>query len=172
MGMPQRINPSRQANGRFGVVHAGKWSPLYSVWCGINRRCFNRNEQKYSIYVGRGITVCDEWKDFQPFESWALANGYQKGLQIDRIDVNGDYGPNNCRFVTALENNNNRRNNVPLTAFGETKNETEWSRDPRCMVSGGILCKRIREGWSNEMAISTPRRKPGPKPRRLIDAIQ
>jgi len=79
------------------------------VWSNMKTRCFNPNAQRYSQYGARGITVCEEWMEYLPFKEWALANGYREGLYIDRMDNDGDYIPNNCRWATASESNRNRR---------------------------------------------------------------
>ena len=73
----------------------------------------------YHRYGGRGISHCDEWKDFEPFHEWAMESGYKDGLSIDRIDNNGDYCPENCRWVTASDNSKNRRNNVFIIIYGD-----------------------------------------------------
>lgn len=84
---------------------------LYRILWGMKSRCYNENSEKYKHYGGRGITVCDEWlNNYDSFETWALANGYEDGLTIDRIDVDGNYEPNNCRWLTRAENNKTRRN--------------------------------------------------------------
>lgn len=100
---------------------------LFGLWETMRSRCNNPNREKYGDYGGRGIEVCDEWnRSAEAFCEWALANGYKDGLQIDRIDNNGNYEPSNCRFVTPKTNSRNKRNTVLLTVNGETKCVSEW----------------------------------------------
>lgn len=109
---------------------------LYGIWQGMKNRCGNPNVEKYSIYGGRGIKVCDEWAiNYLPFRKWALNNGYKSNLQIDRIDSNLNYCPDNCRWVTPKEQQRNRTNSVYITAFGERKLRKEWLEDERCSVN-------------------------------------
>ena len=87
-------------------------TPLYKVWCSMKQRCNSPKFKQYKDYGGRGIKICDEWNDkhgFTKFSKWALSHGYEHGLEIDRIDNNGNYEPSNCRFVTHRENMQNRR---------------------------------------------------------------
>jgi hypothetical protein len=91
--------------------HGLRYLPIYRIWKAIRERCYYPKHKSYKDYGGRGIEVCTEWRaEASAFIEWAMANGYQKGLTIDRINTNGDYSPDNCRFVTHKENCNNRRN--------------------------------------------------------------
>lgn len=107
--------------------HKMKGTRLYSVWNGMKDRCFNPNAPKYKSYGARGIKVCDEWRsDFLNFHTWAMNNGYSNGLSIDRIDVNGDYEPSNCRWATNKEQSRNKQNTIYYTINGVTKPFREW----------------------------------------------
>lgn len=132
---------------------------LRHIWNAMKRRCYNTNYARYNECGGRGIIVCDEWKNsFPNFYHWAIQNGYADNLSIDRIDVNGNYTPENCRWTTVFIQNNNKRNNKKITAFGETKTITEWICDPRCVVSSKILYNRIHKfQYEAERAITTPK---------------
>lgn len=143
------------------LKHGDTGSNLYTVWHNLKVRCNNKKDANYHNYGGRGISVCDEWNDsYEPFQKWALANGYKKGLDLDRINNNGNYEPSNCRFVTRTINSNNRRSNHLLYAFGEKKTIKDWSRDKRCVVKHSTLLNRIFTcKWGDEKAITTPARK-------------
>lgn len=100
---------------------------LYHKWQGIKRRCYNRNDSHYSRYGGRGIEMCEEWLySFQAFFNWSIENGWEEGLQIDRIDNDGNYEPSNCRYVTVKENCNNRSTTRKIEVYGEVHSITEW----------------------------------------------
>lgn len=108
-------------------THGMRWSRLYNIWTQMNQRCTNETLDHYDRYGGRGISVCDEWRQFEVFEDWAINNGYKDGLSIDRIDVNRNYEPRNCKWSTNLEQSRNKRNSVYLTINGESKTIGEWA---------------------------------------------
>jgi hypothetical protein len=89
--------------------HGGRRTKLYGVWASIKDRCNNTRHKSYVNYGGRGISFCQEWREFASFRDWAISAGYQEGLHIDRINNNGNYSPDNCRFVTRSQNNTNTR---------------------------------------------------------------
>lgn len=101
---------------------------LYNKWINMKRRCYNPTTDGYKDYGGRGITVCDDWiNDFDNFFQWSMKNGYKKGLTIDRIDVNGNYCPKNCRFVTQKQQANNKTNNRYITCDNKTLTLSQWA---------------------------------------------
>lgn len=119
-------------------------SKLYYIWVGMKGRCYNERNKSFRNYGGRGVKICDEWlNDFETFSKWALGNGYQEGLSIDRADVNGDYEPQNCRWITLAEQNYNRRNNVLITHGGETKCLAEWAK--QLGFSAQFIAQRYHE---------------------------
>ncbi len=147
-----------QRSTKHGKAKRNCKSRLYQTWQDMKKRCYIESTTGYENYGGRGITICDEWRqDFVVFESWAIAHGYTDKLAIDRIDVNGNYEPDNCRFVDKKSNNRNRRSNFNITAFKETKSVVEWSEDARCLVNFSTLYQRIYKlDWEAERAIATP----------------
>lgn len=100
---------------------------LYHIWQGMKSRCYNENNPSYGRYGGRGITVCDEWKtDYIAFHTWAMENGYSDSLTIDRINVNGNYEPSNCRWATVKQQSVNRTSNINIKIGNATKTLSEW----------------------------------------------
>lgn len=146
-----------------------KGTRLYRIWSGMKRRCNNISDREYKYYGGRGIKVCNEWNNSSyVFYNWAMTNGYKDNLTLDRIDVNGNYEPNNCRWVTWKVQENNRRNNDFIEYNGEKHTLKEWSEILSINISQSVLWSRIRKyNWSIEKAFTTPvyRRKNGWKNR-------
>ena len=135
------------------TVHDGAGTRLYWAWAHIKDRCNNEACKDYSLYGGRGIQVCDEWtNDFMAFRDWALANGYSEDLSIDRINVNGNYEPSNCRWATAVQQANNKRSNHRVQFNGETHTLTEWERITGIQQS--TIRQRLKAGWSVERALT------------------
>lgn len=100
---------------------------LYNTWRNMKSRCYNKHDARYDRYGGRGIKVCEEWiKNFIAFHDWALKNGYTDDLTIDRIDNDGDYSPNNCRWATQQQQSRNRSTNINITIGNSTRTLTEW----------------------------------------------
>lgn len=139
--------------GRIRAItkHNKTGTRLFNIWRNIKERCENANYYNYRKYGGRGIKVCDEWHDYKAFEEWALANGYDETAKrgdctIDRIDVNGNYEPSNCRWASAKEQNNNKRNTVFVDYNGERKSISEWASELN--KSKNTLWWRHSKGWS------------------------
>ena len=102
---------------------------LYGIWIKMKHRCYNTKAGKYKNYGGRGITMCEEWlKDYNTFRDWALAHGYEETLTIDRINVNGNYEPDNCRWIPLNEQGKNTTRTVRITVNGITKCKEDWGK--------------------------------------------
>ena len=122
-------------------------SRLYSIWGGMIARTTYESQEAYKNYGGRGISLCDEWRtDFTTFRDWSLKNGYGDELSIDRIDNNRGYTPDNCKWSTRKEQNNNQRSNILLTHAGETHTAAQWAEIMG--ISKDCIYKRIQRGYS------------------------
>lgn len=133
---------------------------LYRIWAGMKTRCYNEHQEfSFKKYGARGVKMCEEWKNsYESFRDWAIKNGYQENLSIDRIDFYGDYSPENCRWATATEQARNTRSNRRIVFNGETKTMAEWAE-----ISGftySTLEHRVNRGWSVADALQTPMRIP------------
>lgn len=105
--------------------HKMSGTRIYLEWSGMKSRCYNKNDTRYADWGGRGITVCEEWiNSFEAFYNWAISHGYQDDLTIDRIDNDGNYCPDNCRWATRKEQARNRRSNVKIKIGNATKTLT------------------------------------------------
>jgi hypothetical protein len=112
-------------------------------------RCYNKNNDNYKHYGKKGITICEDWKNsFESFVIWAKNNGYNDKLTIDRIDFNGNYCPENCRWVTMEEQANNKKNNIFITYNGKTQTIAQWSRELN--IKRACLEFRYHKGWEVE----------------------
>lgn len=148
----EQIVKSLQTHGQA----KGEHRRIYNIYYGIKKRCCKKREKSYKRYGGRGITICDEWRDsFEAFYEWAVSHGYSDDLTIDRIDVNGDYCPENCRWVDIKKQCNNRRNNHLITYNGKTQTVAQWAAEY------GINYRKLNDRinklrWSIEKALTTP----------------
>lgn len=128
--------------------------PLYRVWQRMKGCTHSPSHQDYDNYGGRGISMCDEWKtDFKNFYDWSMNNGWEKGLEIDRINTNGDYEPSNCRFTDRKGQMQNTRRTHIITYNGETHSITEWAE--KLGMNRNTLYNRLQHGWSIEKALTT-----------------
>ena len=118
----------KDSNISKDTTHGMRNTRIYYVWCALKKRCNNKNDKQFENYGGRGIKVCDDWLSFEGFYSWAVSSGYRPGLTIDRIDNDGNYCPENCRWATMEEQNNNKRNSIYVTYNGETHTIGQWSK--------------------------------------------
>lgn len=154
-----RNNPSCGCdNTKRREKHGYSRTKLYGVRKGMIDRCYNHNSSRYSDYGGRGISICDEWinkKDgAKNFCEWALNNGYKHGLSIDRINVNGNYEPNNCRWADSKTQANNTTRNHKLAYKGEVHTLAEWQDITG--ISQFCINSRISNGWKIEDALTIP----------------
>lgn len=132
-----------------------KGTRLYRIYNNMKTRCYNPNSKSYKYYGARGIGICSEWlNNFSAFKVWALSNGYQDNLTIERLDVNGNYDPSNCVWATYKVQANNTRSNHLFTIDGITMNLTEWSE--YYSISVKTVRDRLLRGWDIKRALITP----------------
>jgi hypothetical protein len=136
-----------------GHTKGRKATPIYTAWQGMHKRCYNQKFKYYGDYGGRGIRVCERWHTFENFledmtDSWAL------GLEIDRMDNDGDYTPDNCQWATRHQQSRNKRNNVWLSLGNKTQILADWSRETG--LNPQTIQDRLAYGWSVEKALTTP----------------
>lgn len=137
-----KINNPRKSHGMTNTR-------LYKIYSKIKERCYYEKYPEYYLYGGRGIKMCDEWKeDFMNFYNWSMSYGYNDKLSIDRKDCNGNYEPSNCRWADDITQANNKRNNIKLTYNGETHTLPEWARKLNLPYS--TLADRRKKGKSVE----------------------
>lgn len=152
------VEKAKEIQSRCFYKHGLTKTRIHKIWTQIKQRCFNKKAPFYKNYGGRGICMYAEWKNnFLLFYDWALKNGYQDNLTIDRIDVNGNYEPSNCRWITMLEQTKNTRKSVFIIYKGERKIASDWAKT--IGVDRNILYRRKRMGWSDKDIIETPVKK-------------
>ena len=121
--------------------HGFTYHPVYHIWTGMMNRCYSKCNSFYKDYGGRGITVCEEWHDVKNFCEWAEKTGYRKPLTIERINVNGNYEPSNCTWITQAEQGLNKRNTVRIIYNGEIRPLRSVAREL------GLPEKRVMSRW-------------------------
>ena len=132
---------------------------IYHVWQSMKHRCYLKSDSNFYKYGARGILVCDEWlNDFEAFYNWAISNGYKDGLRIDRIDVNGNYEPSNCRWADKITQANNRRNTKMITYKDRTQALTNWCRELNLNYKA-VRTRIYAYNWSVDKAFNTPTNK-------------
>lgn len=158
----------RAENRRESAIHGMSNTRLHRLWSGIISRCDHTYHVGYCDYGGRGITVCDRWRDFRNFYA-DMSDSYAPGLQIERIDNSGNYEPSNCRWATRIEQANNKRNNVSITVDGVTKTVANWARE--IGITPQAIHQRIKLfKWTPEKAVTTTNLRPTAKQPRSLSA--
>lgn len=140
----------------MGVVkHGGCGTLLYEVWISMKQRCCNKKNKAYFNYGGRGIYICEEWlHDYGNFYNWAIANGYKKGLSLDRVDNNGPYSPENCRWATRYIQNNNKNSNHLISY--KNKNYTMREFADAFNLTYSCVKQRVKSNWDPDKIANTP----------------
>ena len=147
------LQRERVANAK--TTHGHSSNPEFNRWVKMLARCLNPGSPEFPYYGGRGIAVCERWQGPDGFTNFFADMGpCPSGLTLDRIDNDGPYSPENCRWATATEQQNNKRSNRRVTFKGETHTVAEWAK--KLDMKSGTLSCRLRVGWSVEEALSTP----------------
>lgn len=146
----------REMKNKSRTTHGMSNTRLYREWASIKRRCYTVSDKSYQDYGARGIRMCEEWKSsFESFMEWALNNGYDDSLTIERVNVDEGYSPDNCTWIPWEQQQGNRRNCYAFEYNGEIKNLAEWCRELNLPYS--LIHNRITKlGWSFEKAIKEP----------------
>lgn len=152
-GQIGRARPDLAERNRKNATHGRSNDPIFAVWSSMVKRCRNPNDRAFKDYGGRGIKVCDRW--LTSFENFLADMGEPTpGMQLDRIDNEGNYEPRNCRWVTSKQNCRNRRSNVFIEYQGQRKSIAEWAE--LAGLERKTLEYRLRAGWPAERALNTP----------------
>ncbi len=144
----------RRPDGRI-IFHGKSKHPLYKRWKSMMHRCLDPNTENFPNYGGKGIAVCERWMNVSNFIK-DMGLPPSRRHQIDRIDNDGNYEPNNCRWVTMQEQQNNKTNNRLLEFNGCTKTMCDWERHLGFKVGTGGIRYRLNSGWTIQKALSTP----------------
>lgn len=146
-----------ECRGKASITHGMTGTRLLREWDAMKRRCYNKNYHRYADHGGRGITVCDEWKnDSEAFCKWALENGYQDGLELERVDNDGNYCPENCKWATKREQANNKRSSIRVTIGGREQTLKQWCDEMN--VDYKMVWQRVKKlGWDAHTALVTPK---------------
>ena len=142
---------------KTGETHGQSRTRLYYTWQSMKQRCYDINARGYQHYGARGISVCEEWLTFENFYAWAQTSGYKETLTIERKDVNGNYEPENCTWVTVAEQNSNKTTSNILELNGMRRNLTEWSRLLKIPTS--TIVNRLNRGCSPKEALNADYRR-------------
>ena len=150
----------KEKTSNLNRTHSGKNERLYGVWMAMRRRCYDPSLKGYQDYGGRGIEVCIEWRsDFSAFRKWALSSGYDPNAPLgdctlERINVDGNYEPFNCKWITIKEQSLNKRNSLLRSYRGKTQNASLW--DKELGFPSGTVARRYRRNWKYERIFTQP----------------
>lgn len=145
----------REKIAKANTIHGMDGTKIYRVWIRMKERCFNKKGNDYKYWGGRGITVCPEWLGKNGFQNFYQDMGDKpEGKSLDRIDNNGNYCPDNCRWATQKQQQNNRRNNRLITYQGKTQTVSQWAEELGSNCNR--IYQRLNSGWSVEKTLETP----------------
>lgn len=153
MSSNQYANPNSDYSFfvKSGKIDKSTYNRLKMEWISMKSRCKESYHDSH-VYFQRGIKICEQWDEFRPFALWAINNGYNNKLTLDRLDNEKGYSPDNCRWATWKEQQNNKRNNVYITYLGKTQTLKQWSEELN--IDYGLLKNRYRRGWQAPMLFS------------------
>lgn len=171
--LSRELKSQRSLGNKYSATHDKSGTRLYQIWGDMIQRCHNPKQKVYKWYGAIGIKVCEEWKnDYTLFEKWALENSYSDELTIDRIDFNGDYEPNNCRWVSMKEQSRNKKDTILITHNGKTQCLKDWCVELNKPYP--TIVNRIRNGWQPKIALLVPKniRRGGNKYEQSVASIR
>ena len=156
-----KLNKRGDTRGCF-ITHGHSNDRIYSIWCDMKRRCKNPKIKRYNRYGGRGICVCEEWESFENFYDWAIKNGYEENLTLERKNIDENYCPGNCEWITFAKQQRNTSRSRFVTANGQTKTIAEWSEITG--IKQDVIKDRLNKlGWSEQEAVTIPTMRMGGK---------